>query len=1267
MMDKERRNNLRRVINQCRKILEEDVERRLAYYGIMADGTFLESDKLGHLNAEEIEVRKKIELAIQKELVGGLDKKEAVHRYIRHTAFTFLNRIAALRAMEVRDLIKETIIQRSEYGGRSLREREIAEANPSLSPYEILKSTLIQAFKEVSQEIKILFDVNSEYSIVFPSEKACRDVIKLLTEDVTENDWKEDDIIGWIYQYFNDEARKEYRKAKRKPKPDDIPVINQFYTPHWIVKALVDNTLGRLWLEMHPESKLGEFCTYMVPLKNGQNKREVKRVREIKVLDPACGSGHFLVYAFDVLYRMYQEDEPNTPASEIPLLILENNLFGIDIDLFSTQLAALSLYLKAKTYNRNLKIRKMNIVCADVRISDGKKRIEFLQRFKDDPDLQEIFAKLFDDLSYTYEIGSLLKIREPFEKLFRERKKGAKQARFALYGQTQLGKEGIVGQAKFVVETSKNSANFVLIIPKERTIEEMIEELRKFEREAIEAHDMGSLLFATEAEKSVGLLALLSEKYDVVLMNPPYGDMPTKTKEYLKRYYPKTHFDYYAAFIEQAIDLAKDEGYIGAITGRTFMFLKWYQWVREVLLNKRAPLQLVWDLGFGVLDVAVARWAAFTAQKSCKTQQKTTFVRLIEYANEPEKKGAWEEVISAIRNGGSHRLVFEVSMEELAKIPGMPFAYWSSETLRDLFNKYPPLDRDAAGKPNQPKIADVKVGLQTGDDLRFTRLWWEVPVNSITTDRKMTLEGKKWVPFANDVYLYYYFGDIQTVVNWINDGSEIRNFSGAVIRNENLYFNYGLSWSVSLQRSQLRNVRALQRIPFRILPEGSIFGIAAHAIILNKEKTWALLAICCSKLVYYLSRLIAPDKMAGTGSTASLPIATLDLSNPSVKKIDALAHEAYDLLREWTTGEEVSTLFIKPWILQVLYGFNPADRPVTQHPLAKQFEWSNWPSALRIRSVRGSLDMPLMELANLCVKRQQMLNNRIEEIQKEIDEEVYRLYGISDEDRAFIRRELELQQCMVGNEEISKDVISSKEHVERLISYYVKKAMETDEDGIVPLDEMFSDNLFNKVRELIAQDFGKDRVDKIELEISEIFGKTLKKWIEEDYFDFHVSLYRRRPIFWQLTSSRLGKSKLPGVFSCFLYYHKLDRDTVPKILAFYLNPIKERLYREKERILKELEKARASGDRKRINDLSKAYEESLDKIDEIENMEKALNILHNPRKDKTKLKPDAKWIEKAIAEVRDNGWNPIIDYGVRVNIEPLKELKILHPAADRVK
>jgi len=1280
-LDKERRNNLRRVINQCRKILEADVEKRLIYYGIIADGTFLDLDELKHLSDEDVETRKRIELAIEKELVGKLGRKEGVLRYIRHTAFTFLNRTAALRAMEVRGLIKETIVQKSEYGGRSLRERYVAEANPSLPPYEILKTALIHAFKETSEEIKVLFDINSEYSIIFPSEKACRDVIKLLTEDVTESDWKEDDIIGWIYQYFNDKARREYRKARRRPTPDDIPVINQFYTPHWIVKALVDNTLGRLWLEMHPNSKLKEFCTYLVPLKNGEDKRELKRVREIKVLDPACGSGHFLVYAFDVLYQMYQEDEPDTPSSEIPSLILENNLHGIDIDLYSVQLAALSLFLKAKTYNRSLKIRKINLVCADIRISDGERRLELLGRFKDDPDLHRIFAKLFEDLGYTYEIGSILKVRQPFERLFKERKHGEKQARFAyaISGQTKLSKKGLTGQAKFLVQPSKSSESLVVVVPKERTIEEMLEELRRFEREAIETHDMGRLLFATETEKSVGLLALLSERYDVVVMNPPYGDMPTKTKEYLKKHYPKTHFDYYAAFIEQAIDLAQNEGYVGAITGRTFMFLRWYQWVREALFKERAPLQLVWDLGFGVLDVATARWAAFTAEKiHGKPQQNTVFIRLIEYPNEPEKKAAWEEVIEAIRVGRTHNLVYETSLEDLSEIPGTPLSYWTSEELRKQFTRYPPLDRDVAKRFNQPKIADVKQGLATADDTRFTRLWWEVPLKLIATQRQETLQGKKWVPYANDVYLYYFFADVQPVVNWGNNGEEIRNYEKAVIRSESFYFKQGLGWSVGLQRSQLQKVRSIQRIPFRILPRGSIYGSAAQGVIVDDKIVWALLAFCCSKLLYYFSRLIVPDKMPGTAPTASLPIASLDLSSPRVKKLDLLAHEAHDLLREWMTEEEVSTLFIRPWILQVLYGFSPTETPLTHHPFAQQFEWSDWPSAKEIRSLKGSQEISLKELAGLCVKRQQMLNKRIEGIQKDIDEEVYRIYEISDEDKALIERELTPQKIVSLEEESgealseeieesSKDVISIREHVERLISYYVKKAIESDEDGIVPLDEMFPDNLFNKIRQFIAQDFGKERVDRIELEISEIFGKSLKRWIEEDYFNFHVWLYRRRPIFWQLTSSTLGKSKLPGVFSCFMHYHRLDKDTIPKILAFYLDPIKERLSRERDRVFKDLENARATNNRKKIDELSKTYEEALAKIDEIENIEKALNILNNPREDKTKPKADAKWVDKAIAEIRDNGWNPIIDYGVRVNIEPLKELKLLHPAANRVK
>ncbi|NIO37315.1 hypothetical protein GTO27_06370, partial [Candidatus Bathyarchaeota archaeon] len=362
-------------------------------------------------------------------------------------------------------------MRRTKYGDRSRREYEIAEKHRERSPEELLKFSLLEAFREVSEEIKVLFDTNDEYSLLFPELLTLRKLIEFFSKVIPEENWKEDDIIGWIYQYYNEEARAKFKKEKRKPKADDIPVINQFYTPRWVVRVLVDNALGRLWLEMNGRCpKLGdaiertkeqmgnpygdivdEFCSYMVPLSQEPPPRKSKRVREIKVLDPACGSGHFLVYAFDVLFRMYREDEPGTSVTEIPRLILENNLFGIDIDLRAVQLAALSLYLKAKRYNPSLKITKMNLVCADARITDGEVRKIFLERFSDDPELQRIFTKIFEDLEYTYEIGSLLKVREPFERfLKRRREKGMQAILFPrIAGQTLMSKSGkIEGQTE---------------------------------------------------------------------------------------------------------------------------------------------------------------------------------------------------------------------------------------------------------------------------------------------------------------------------------------------------------------------------------------------------------------------------------------------------------------------------------------------------------------------------------------------------------------------------------------------------------------------------------------------------------------------------------------------------------------------------------------------------------------------------------------------------------------------------------------------------
>jgi len=1283
-MDKERRSRLKSVVGRARRVVEEDVKVQLRRLGI-DENEIKPVEKLPHLSAADKELRQRIVEALEKEKAGDISFGEAFGRYVRHVGFTYVNRIAALRAMEVRNLIKETVIRRDVYGGRSRREYELAERERFSDPYELLKAGLVEAFDEVSAEIRVLFDVNSEYSLVFLGHKALLELVRLLGEEVPEEDWKEDDVIGWIYQYYNEEARAEFKKAKRKPKADDIPVINQFYTPRWVVRVLVDNTLGRLWLEMNGRCpKLGdpikrtkeqldnpsgdtvdEFCSYLVPLSQEPPPREKKSVREIKVLDPACGSGHFLVYAFDVLFRMYREAEPDTPVEEIPRLILENNLFGIDIDLRAVQLAALSLYLKAKSYNTKLKVTKMNLVCADARITDGKVRKVFLERFPDDPELQMIFAKLFENLEYTYEIGSLLKVREPFEKLLeRRRREAGVQAVLVprIEGQTAISMSGkIEGQTKLsmkVVEDKK--AVQIIAIPKEVTLGHMLSALKEFEKEAMEKRDMGTLLFATEAEKSVGLLGILSEKYDVILMNPAYGDMPMKTKEYVEKYFPRTKHDYYAAFIEQTVDLAESNGFVGMLTSRTFMFLRSFLTLREDILWNEALPELIVDNGSGVLDGATVETATTVIRKILETQsdlptekRECTFSRLTMFDTYKKEK-AFSDSFCVYLEDREHELWFRTKFSDLAQIPGTTYAYWASPSLRVLFTKYPPLDRDITAKTKEEKIADVKVGLQTGDDKRFIRQFWEVPQNNIGY-------GKKWVPFAKGGEFAKFYADVDMVLNWKNNGEEIRGFPNAYIRNEQLYFREGLTYGYI----------SITGFAIRYLPKGCISGHAERTIHGNFDP-WNMLGCLSSKLFHVLKVMQNPDRKWEQAYTAPLPINKTCLSQ---KILATLSREAHDLLQEWNTGNETSTIFVKPWILQVLHDHNPMEKPITGHPFTEQFVWSDWSSLKDIRAISASKTTHLRELSLLALKREEKIQKRTEKLQGLIDEEVYRIYGISKEDKELIEKELALQR----GEPTSFDSETEKEeeqtesqldieakvknHLARLVSFYIKNTLESDPDAILPFHE-----LINNVRRCLTNDFGKEKVDEKEREIKEILGKSLEEWIVTEYFDFHVNLYKRRPVFWHLTSSNFSTARGSiGAINIFLYYHKLDRDAIPKILTKYLNPELEAAKWKTERLKRELQEARDQGNRTKEKELSNQLENAASLLEELQSFQKALETVHNPRPDETKLPKNPTWVQQRIAEIRDNGYNPVIDYGVRVNIEPLKEAGLLHKAAQRVK
>lgn len=633
MLSTPQRRLIENVVLRCRKVLEEDFDKLLIVHGFTPEKIIDESK----ISQDKLNTRKLLEVAIERE---GKDYKKARRRYIKYSAFTYLNRIIALRMAEVHGLIDETVVTRAEYGDRSKRERDLLDENPELvsNPEALAFKALEEAYKEMERYIPYLFDTNDPYSILRPSITAYRNVRKIIAE-LPDDVLQEFETLGWAYQYFNNEERREIRnKMRGAPDPDDVPPINQFYTVDWIVKFLVHNTIGKLWLEMHPESELE--LDYLVPVKNEFRLPEKVSVEDIKILDPACGSGHFLLGAFDLLFKMWIEEHPEIPRWQIPSLILERNLYGVDIDLRAAQIAAMALYLKArKTFEMfkekgaEFELRKINIICADIHFVDGERKARFLSQFGD-RNLRRIVEETLRACENAFEIGSLLRIRQPFERLFESRKKeGWDRANFV---QAQL--------TKF----------FPKAIPKEDTVEEIVKKIKEFVREATQSRDMGTILFGLDAERAISLVDVLSDYYDVILMNPPYGAMPPKCKEYAKKHYPRTHSDYYTAFIEQAIDLCKPGGYVGALTGRTFMFLKSHQKLREEILRYEALPELVLDLGFNVLDDATARYAAFTLRRRYEgdginwEEHPVTFFRLTDYAWD-EKRVKFEEILEKLR------------------------------------------------------------------------------------------------------------------------------------------------------------------------------------------------------------------------------------------------------------------------------------------------------------------------------------------------------------------------------------------------------------------------------------------------------------------------------------------------------------------------------------------------------------------------------------------------------------------------------------------
>ena len=706
------RNRLAQFVGKTRSLLTKEFTQQLqGTFGIdPSTGSIAEIAALTCSSQEReaaIVLRETFEhyLAIETKS-DGPTRKTVLDRIVREQAFTILNRLCALRMAEARGILYESLAKGTQSEGFAQGYHRIAGTSLG-SQGDSYAMYLKSLFDEFAIDLPVLFDRYSPAGLLFPGEASLRDVLEAINHPEVAPLWAEDETIGWIYQYFNSEAeRKAMRDASQAPRNSrELAVRNQFFTPRYVVEFLCDNTLGRTWHEMSQgETALSDRCTYLVKqpnetfLKEGEvgpesNKggddqpadisltdpvhipfRPLKDPRDLKLLDPACGSMHFGLYAFDLFEQIYTEawdleatrgpeaftrSEHLAPLNEsypdreayqrdIPRLILERNIYGVDIDPRAVQIAALSLWLRAQrtwhdagiTAMDRPRIERSNIVCAEPMPGETDMLDEFLKSLKEDrlesilrqvmdvPDNQsikttermttalcELVTAIWGEMKLAGEAGSLLKIEEALS-LAIAKGREEWEDKLPLFRVQEFGLGEDKPTTRFMKSGSSEGGDFW-----DRAETIVLAALESYANRADGIASSQRRMFAKDAAAGFAFIDLSQQRFDVVVMNPPFGAWSKPFKDRSKKDYPNSYNDILGAFVDRGGQILVPGGQLGAITSRTCFFLSSFtNWRDKIVLDLLQPRLLV-DLGHGVMDAAMVEAAAYVLEKPLKVVQ----------------------------------------------------------------------------------------------------------------------------------------------------------------------------------------------------------------------------------------------------------------------------------------------------------------------------------------------------------------------------------------------------------------------------------------------------------------------------------------------------------------------------------------------------------------------------------------------------------------------------------------------------------------------
>lgn len=1162
MSDSLNKTLLKKFAVEARNELREKVALKASIYGITlelsdkdrktkGEESFLKNeDVVINFNNEERtlskeEATQRTALIKKIQMINSQDR-DGFNEVIEEVAYTWFNRFVALRYMEVNRYLPSRINVLASKDNTNTPEILSEAMNVNLpidkdlvyklkmeNKNEDLYRYLVELqCSELNKSLPFMFEKVGHYAeLLFPagviSSKFFRTLVDI--ESITEEAWSNVEIIGWLYQYYISEEKDRVIKAKKKYKKNEIPFATQLFTPDWIVRYMVQNSLGRYWIESHKEDEeLKENWEFY--LENPQKEPDFDEkiapyinkdleVEDIKCFDPACGSGHILVYMFDVLHEIYTRC--GYSKGDIPMLIIEKNLYGLDIDTRAYQLASFAVIMKGMEYDKLLlrKIERevdrrgkyidLNIACVketNILFEDKNTTLHENIAFLAKEESGEIYDKVkafVESLKNANTFGSLTKI-EGFDKEFLENR----------------------------LEEIKNSPGENLFGNKSReNWESILEDLIK--------------------------QAIIMEKtYDILVTNPPYMGSKYMNHiliDFVRKNYENTKSDLFSAFIEYCFKKVKKEGHLGMITPFVWMFLGTYKNLRKAIVENKNISSLI-QLEYNAFPEACVPVCTFTIRNMYNEFISGEYIRLSKFKGVDVQ---CEKVLKSINEEVDYR--YTNSSYKYKNIESYPIAYWISEKTRDLL-----INGKKIGE-----VADCKVGLQTGDNDRYLRKWTEVNIDKISFG-KTENSNYKWFIYNKGGKFRRWYGNREYIVNWENEGIEIRNFKGEngklKSRPQNLkyYFMSGLSWSdVS---SGLFSARYFD--------DGFIFDTTAPTLFTDKNKYNYILGYMNSKVFQEFLDLTCQGMHYNNGAVANIPF----ISNDVHDEINLLVEENINISKNDWDISEVSWEF-KGNIL--------------------------------VRSNEKLISKAIEGLKTLYENKISLLTNNEERLNK-IYSKIYDVeldnFKTSEEEIKIRRLDISLEikellsyfiGCLFGRYSLDKEGIVYAGGEFNITEY---NKFVPNNNNIIPLlnNESidFNNDIMSKFEQFLKIVFSEDHISENIDFIADILGKkanetsknTIRKYFINNFFENHCNNYGNKPIYWLFTS---GKNK---AFSCLVYQHRIDKNLLSKMRIDYVQPLQNKLEVEQKDLIDILESDATAKDKKDAKNKLKLVEKQIDEL-----------------------------------------------------------------------